>query len=219
MNSQYWLGSGRVSPPPPWRMASAVGVACMPRMVRAGSPGIRWIMKNTMIVTPMATGTSSSSRRNTKLIRPTGPHPSRVRPAWAGQARARVPGPAWPAWSTGRWSLTEPGVLEVVVAERRHEEAVHAGTRRVGVGRVVQEGQERVAGGVVLDRVVELGPGRRGQGLLGGVRVLDHRRVVVAGEERLGAGGRVDGEGDQLVRVGDVHRPVRESHVVVEVLE
>ena len=44
----------------------------MPRIVSAGSPGIRWIMKNTTIVTPTATGTSCSSRRPTNDIRPTG---------------------------------------------------------------------------------------------------------------------------------------------------
>ena len=41
-------------------------------MVLAGSPGIRWIMKNVMIVTPSTVGISRSSRRNTKVIRPMG---------------------------------------------------------------------------------------------------------------------------------------------------
>ena len=54
----------------------ACGVAWMPRMVLAGSPGIRWIMKNTMIVIPTATGTSISRRWNTKVIRPKGRSPS-----------------------------------------------------------------------------------------------------------------------------------------------
>ena len=47
-----------------------VGLPRWPRMVTAGLPGIRWTMKNVMIVTPTAVGTSSTSRRRTKLIRP-----------------------------------------------------------------------------------------------------------------------------------------------------
>ena len=72
MNSQYWLISGRFRPHSLCSRATAFGVAWIPRMVRAGSPGIRWIMKNTTIVHPMATGTSCSRRRSTNVIRPMG---------------------------------------------------------------------------------------------------------------------------------------------------
>src|SRR3984893_11115105 len=140
MNSQYWSISGRFRPHCWCRMAMARGVAWMPRMVPAGSPGIRWIMKNTMIVTPTATGTSISSRRITKVIRPTAP-PS-CRRGLESRQRAAV-------------LLAQPDVLHVVVAERRDEEAVHVGRGRVGVGRVVEEGHERVAGRVSLDVVVQ----------------------------------------------------------------
>ena len=50
------------------------------------------------------------------------------------------------------------------------------------------------------------------------MRGLDHGGVVVGGEERPGARLRVDREGGQLVRVGDVHGPVGQRHVVLEVL-
>ena len=70
MNSQYWLSSGRFRPHCWCSRATVLGVAWMPRIVAAGSPGIRWIMKKTMIVTPTATGISSSSRCTTNPVRP-----------------------------------------------------------------------------------------------------------------------------------------------------
>src|SRR5260370_29493235 len=164
-------------------MGRAGGVAWMARMVPAGSPGIRWIMKNTMIVTPTATGTSISSRRITNVIRPTAP-PS-CRPRLDSRQRAAA-------------LLAQPDVLHVVVAERGDAEAVHVGRGRVGVGRVVEEGHERVAGRVSLDVVVQRLPARGGQRLLGQVRILDDLRVVVGGEERLRARLRVYGERHQL---------------------
>src|SRR5215831_21164811 len=142
-------------------------------MVRAGSPGIRWIMKKQMIVTPMATGTSCSSRRKTNVIRP-----MRRSPPWD-------PGSPRPVL------LAEPDVLQVVVAERGDVETMHAGGRGVGVGRVVEERHERVGGRAGLDGVVQRLPGRSGQGLLRLVGGLDHCGVVVGGEERLGARVRV----------------------------
>ena len=52
MNFQYWTGSG-LSSPHSWRSsATRAGVAWLPRIVRAGSPGTRWIRKKTRIVTP-----------------------------------------------------------------------------------------------------------------------------------------------------------------------
>src|SRR5579859_613312 len=180
MNSQYWLISGRFSPHSWCSSATACGVAWMPRMVRAGSPGIRWIMKKTMIVTPIATGTSCSRRRSTNVIRPMGAahlprSPDRLARCWlAGPA----PGPG-----PGAGLLAEPDVLEVVVAERGDEEAVHIRGRGVGVGRVVEERHERVGGRVGLDGVVQRLPRGGGQGLLRQVGVLDHRGVVVGGEE------------------------------------
>src|SRR5262249_12798230 len=160
--------------------ATAFGVAWMPRIVAAGSPGIRWTMKKQMIVTPTATGRSSSSRRTTNP----------VRPIWVLRL------------------LAQPDVLHVVVAERRDVEAVHAGRGGVGVRGVVEEGHERVARRLRLDRVVQRLPGRGGQGLLRVVRGLDHGGIVVGGEERPGPGFRVDGERRELVGVGYVHRPV-----------
>ena len=70
MNSQYCSMSGWFRPSWPSRAATVVGLARWPRIVTAGLPGIRWTMKKVMIVTPTAVGTSSTSRRRTKLIRP-----------------------------------------------------------------------------------------------------------------------------------------------------
>src|SRR6266568_4845552 len=196
--SQYWLASGRSRPHCACRIATARGVAWIPSMVRAGSPGIRCTMKNTMIVTPTATGTSCSSRLATNDIRPNGPSPF---------------SPALPGCL-----LTYPDILQVIVAERGDKEAVHVGAGGVGVRRVVQERHERVGGGLRLDVVVQRLPGRGRQGLLRAVGVGDDLGVVVRGEERARARLRVDGEGGELVRVGDVHGPVRQRHVVFEVL-
>src|SRR3984957_13914501 len=158
-------------------MATARGVAWIPRMLTAGSPGIRWTMKNTMNVTPKATGISCSSLRPTNAIRPTS---------------GRLP------VLSCRCLLAQPDVLQVVVAERGDVEAVHAGRGGVGVRRVVEEGHERVGRRLGLDGVVERLPGGGGEGLLRHVGVLDHGRVVVRGEEGLGTGRRVHGEGGQL---------------------
>ena len=45
MNSQYWAASGRSRPHCLCSRATFCGVAWIPRIVSAGSPGIRWIMK------------------------------------------------------------------------------------------------------------------------------------------------------------------------------
>src|SRR5215467_4341598 len=179
MNSQYWLISGRFRPHSWCSRATACGVAWIPRMVRAGSPGIRWIMKKTTIVHPMAVGTSCSRRRSTNVIRPIGAaHLPRTldrqvrrcsRPC-AGTRAASRPGP-------GCGLLAHPDVLQVVVAERGDEETVDVGSGGVGVGRVVEERHERVRGRAGLDGVVQRLPGRGGQGLLGLMGGLDHRGV------------------------------------------
>src|SRR5215470_9285288 len=170
-------------------------------MVRAGSPGIRWIMKKQMIVTPMATGTSCSSRWNTNVIRPM----ARLTSSRARRARS-ARGAGW-AGGSAPVLLAQPDVLHVVVAERRDEEAVHVRGGGVGVGRVVEEGHERVRRRLGLDVVVQRLPARRGQGLLRIVRGLDDAGVVVGGEEGLGPRARVDRKGGELIRVGDVHGP------------
>src|SRR5947209_18441088 len=193
MNSQYWLISGRFRPHSWCSSATARGVAWIPRMVCAGSPGIRWIMKKTMIVTPMATGTSCSRRRSTNVIRPMGAahlprSPGRLARRWLA---VLAPGPGGDRPGPASRLLAEPDVLEVVVAERGDEETVDVGGGGVGVGRVVEERHERVGGRVGLDGVVQRLPGCGGQGLLGRVRGLDHRRVVVGGEEGPGARVRV----------------------------
>src|SRR5215472_1869359 len=109
----------------------------MPTMVLAGSPGIRWIMKNTMIVTPIATGISISRRWKTNVIRPNGCH-------LHGWSAAYACGPYAADTRLTQSLLTEPDILHVHVAERRHEEAVHIARGGVRVGRVVQVGHERV---------------------------------------------------------------------------
>ena len=63
MNFTYWTGSDLSRPHSLCRSAIRSGVACVPSIVRAGSPGTRWIMKNTRMVTPSTTGTIWSSRR------------------------------------------------------------------------------------------------------------------------------------------------------------
>src|ERR1700742_531299 len=140
MNSQYCSMRGWFRPSCRSRAATVDGLARWPRMVSAGLPGIRWTMKNVMIVTPTAVGTSRANRRRTKLMRPM-------------QASAR--------------SAAEPDVFHVVVAERRHVEPVHVGGLRVGVGRVVQERHEGVARRRLLGGVVVRLPGRGGRGHLG----------------------------------------------------
>jgi hypothetical protein len=65
MNLSYCTGSGRSSPQSCRSSATRCGVARFPRIVRAGSPGIKWIRKKTRIVTPSATGTAWSSLRTT----------------------------------------------------------------------------------------------------------------------------------------------------------
>src|SRR6266700_3266422 len=151
MNSQYWLTSGRSRPHCRCRIAIARGVAWMPSIVRAGSPGIRWIMKNTMMDMPLATGTSISRRRTTKVIRPNGAHHPHPR-AGGGRMPAVAAGAGGSARS--RRSLAEPDVLHVHVAERGDEEAVHVARGRVRVRRVVEERHERVLRRLRLDGVV-----------------------------------------------------------------
>ena len=56
---------GRSRPHSWWSSATRAGVAWLPRIVAAGSPGTRWIRKKTRIVTPSAIGTSCSRRRRT----------------------------------------------------------------------------------------------------------------------------------------------------------
>src|SRR5689334_8495920 len=145
MNSQYWLSSGRFRPHSLCSRATARGVAWIPRMVRAGSPGIRWIMKKTTIVHPMATGTNCSRRRSTNVIRPMGAtHLPRTLDRQVPDCRpAGRPGPAASRRAPGRGLLAHPDVLKVVVAERGDEETVHAGSGGVCVGRVVEERHER----------------------------------------------------------------------------
>src|SRR5215472_3789492 len=60
---QYWSITGR--PRFSWRRSAArlAGVACRPRMARAGSPGSAWVARNTRIETRIRTTTPSSSRR------------------------------------------------------------------------------------------------------------------------------------------------------------
>ena len=78
MNSPYWAASDRSRPHLWCSAATAWSVACTPSMVRAGSPGTRWIMKNTMIVTPIATGSIWTRRRQTNPSRLTAsPGPNR----------------------------------------------------------------------------------------------------------------------------------------------
>ena len=64
MNSQYCWGSDWSSPQLRWNSAIRAGVARTPRIVNAGSPGIRWTRKNTRIVTPSTTGTICARRRS-----------------------------------------------------------------------------------------------------------------------------------------------------------
>src|SRR6185437_7104375 len=214
MNSQYWLTSGRSRPHSWCRKATAFGVAWIPSIVLAGSPGIKWIMKKTTIVTPIATGISISRRWKTNVIRPNGSHLS----TYLCQLRACGGSRGSSPWASTAPLLTEPDVLHVHVAERCHEEAVHVARRGVWVRRVVQEGHERVSRRVGLHDVVErLASGRVG-GLLRGDGVLDHRRVVVEREEGARATLGVDSEVGELIRVRDVHRPQRQHHVVLEVL-
>ncbi len=65
MNFRYCVGSGLSSPHACRSSATRAGVAWFPRIVTAGSPGMRWIRKKTRIVTPKATGTACSRRRTT----------------------------------------------------------------------------------------------------------------------------------------------------------
>src|SRR5262249_40283611 len=165
MTSQYWVTSGRLRPHCRCRMAIRCGVAWMPRIVSAGSPGIRWIMKNTTIVTPSATGTSISSRWNTNVMRPKDHHPSGAGTGGARRAAGSCRIPACPM-PPGPRSLAQPDVLHVVVAERSDKEVMHLRRGGVGVRGVVKEGHERVAGRVILNVVVQSLPLGRIEGPL-----------------------------------------------------
>src|SRR3954470_1357346 len=125
MNFTYCFGSDSSSPHSLCRAATLSGVAWTPSIVRAGSPGTRWIMKNTRMVTPTATGTMCSSRRATYAGRSIGTR-------------------------TVSRLLREPDVLHVVVAGRVHKKAVQLVGVRVPVRRVEEECHERVLGRLLL---------------------------------------------------------------------
>ena len=154
-------------------------------------------MKKTRTVTPSTTGT----------------------PAGAGARRMRTESSTVLLLAPQAPASAKPDVLQVVVAERVDEEPCTLLEYAYAVGRVVQEAHERVVRGLRLELRVEPGaawPERLRSRL---VRQLDHVRVVVVGVERLAPPGRVDREGDELVRVGDVHRPVAEAELVLLLLD
>src|SRR5689334_17303118 len=159
MNLTYCCGNDSSSPHSLCRAATLSGVACTPSIVRAGSPGTRWIMKNTRIVTPSATGTRCSSRRATYAGRSIG--------ASGRQAVRRL--------------LRQPGVLHVVVAGRIHVEPVQLVGVRIPVRRVEEERHERILGGLLLDVRIELLTLRLVELVLGLVRPLDDIGVRVVG--------------------------------------
>src|SRR6185437_8874842 len=146
-------------------------------------------MKNVMIVTPTAVGTSSASRWKTKDIRPmwTSLGGVGVRGSAGGAGRCSAPGTAVTAVlaAGGRSARAEPDVLHVVIAERGDVEAVHVRRLDVLVRRVVQEREEGVLRRQRLGGVVVGLASRGGGGQLGVVHRLHHGRVAVAGEERL----------------------------------
>ena len=63
MNSSYCAGSDRSRPHWWCSAATFFAFAWTPSIVRAGSPGTRWIMKKQITVTPITTGIACSSRR------------------------------------------------------------------------------------------------------------------------------------------------------------
>src|SRR4051812_45001170 len=83
-------------------------------------------------------------------------------------------------WLRASGRLAEPDVLQVVVPERADEESVHLVRGRPPVGGVVQETEERVVRGELLQLRIERGALRRVRLPLRLVRQLDDRRVVVA---------------------------------------
>ena len=116
MNFSYWPGSGRSRPHSWWSSATRCGVALFPRIVRAGSPGTRWIRKKTRIVTPSAIGTSCSSRRDDVRRRgscrrsPCASQPtSRARRPPGGSCRAARPRSRAPCSSTHSGTASSRG--------------------------------------------------------------------------------------------------------------
>src|SRR3954471_23744159 len=133
-------------------------------------------MKNTIRVIPKSTGIACSSRPGTKRNRSsTSPPPlSYGIPRKAGGRRRRGARRRPP-----ERSLRLVDVLEVVVAERRREEALHAVLHRVDVGRVVQVRERGIRADLLLQLGVQL-PALAVVGLL--LRLLvevDDLRVVV----------------------------------------
>ena len=198
MNFPYWTSSG-LSRPHSWRSsATRAGVAWLPRIVRAGSPGTRWMRKKTRIVTP------SDDRH--QLQQPTTRRTPLRRHVSVLIRRPSVPPDRLP----------EPGVLQVVVAERLHEEPVQLARVRLAERRVVEEPEERVRARRSAGSARRAAPAsRRSISRCAWCESFDHRRVVVVGVERVRAARRIDRERHELVRVGDVHRPVAEAELVV----
>src|SRR5437879_11030625 len=67
---KYWKYRGLSKPSSWWTCATACGLRSSPRMIRAGSPGFRWMSMKTPTVTRNATGTISTRRRRTYVVMP-----------------------------------------------------------------------------------------------------------------------------------------------------
>src|SRR5262249_12766153 len=191
------------------RIAATVsGVARPCIMIWMGSPGTRWMGKNPTRLTPKMTGTTCRSRFAMQL-----------RNGRACKPAARVAAGAWAGAGCpillGSRLLVELDVLQPPPAVGQLFPALHIALQAVHRGNEI----EWHAVAVVVDRLlhlgVELGPLLVVGGRARFLQHLLHIRVLVPGEERVGAGIEVGLDGRQLVGIVDVAGDVADVGLIV----